>query len=333
MSIATADRGPIILRTPAELQHWSDRVRGSGMTVGMVPTMGALHRGHASLMQRAREENNRTVVSIFVNPTQFAPGEDFGRYPRELEIDLQRCAAEGVNVVFAPSVADMYVRGAVTTVHVGGGLTEVLEGSYRPGHFDGVATVVTKLLAAARPDRAYFGRKDAQQCAVVRRLVLDLGLGCTVVICPLVRDPDGLALSSRNRHLSAGHRTQALAVPRALAVAAQNWRAGERSPRRLRDIVFAELAASPDLRVDYVAVVDPDTFGDAGDGCVRCEILVAARIGGTRLIDVIAPGVDDPPVVDREGSPPPGPIPGVRRGAAHRPEIKDPSCHGDPSRS
>lgn len=294
---------PVILGRPRELQRWSDRVRASGMTLGLVPTMGALHAGHRSLIERARRECDRVVVSIFVNPAQFGPGEDLDRYPRTLEADLALCGECGVDAVFVPTVEAMYPGGATTRVEVGGSLGGVLEAEHRPGHFGGVATVVTKLLTAARPARAYFGQKDAQQCAVVRRLAADLDTGAEIVVCPTVRDADGLALSSRNVYLSPDQRRQALAIPRALGAAARAWEAGERSPDRLREIAARVLGEAPELRPDYVAVVDPETFDEPSDGCVRCEILIAARIGGTRLIDVIRPGLDDPPVVDGEGCP------------------------------
>jgi pantoate--beta-alanine ligase len=300
---ASAPRRPLIIDTPAALRLQCARVRRSGLSLGMVPTMGALHAGHRSLIERARADCDRVVVSIFVNPTQFGPGEDLSRYPRPFEDDVDACAEAGVDIVFAPSPGDMYPEGFDTGVHVGGALGTTLEAMHRPGHFVGVATVVAKLLTAALPDRAYFGHKDAQQCAVVRRVVADLDVGTEIVVCPTVRDADGLALSSRNAYLGPEERRTALAIPRALAAAAAAWKAGERSASALRTIASEILAASPGLRPDYVAVVDPETFSDPLDGCVRCEILIAARIGGTRLIDVLSPGLDDPPVVDGEGCP------------------------------
>jgi len=278
---------------PGELRRECDRVRTAGMSLGLVPTMGALHAGHRSLIRRSQAECERTVVSIFVNPAQFGPGEDYDRYPRDLEADLAFCADLGVDLVFAPSVAAMYPEGFSTRVNLRGVLVETLEGAHRPGHFEGVATVVTKLLAGARPDRAYFGHKDAQQCAVVRRLAADLDLGADIVVCPTVRDPDGLALSSRNVRLSPADRHEALAIPAALGVADAAHRGGQTDPETIRELILLRLAESPHLEVDYVAVVDAETFEPAAEVSVRCEILIAARIAGTRLIDVLTPGADE----------------------------------------
>jgi pantoate--beta-alanine ligase len=278
--------------TPGELRRRCDRFRAEGQSVGLVPTMGALHAGHRSLIQRSRAECARTVVSIFVNPTQFGPGEDLHSYPRNLEADLAVCAELGVDLVYAPAVEAAYPAGFATWVNVRGVLTETLEGAHRPGHFEGVATIVTKLLVTARPDRAYLGHKDVQQCAVVRRLATDLDTGAEIVVCPTVRDADGLALSSRNVHLDPAARRQALAIPAALAAADAAHRAGETDPERIRDLILLRLAESPGLAVDYVAVVDAVTFEPVAAVSVRCEILIAARIGGTRLIDVLTPGAD-----------------------------------------
>ncbi|MGO8687449.1 MAG: pantoate--beta-alanine ligase [Candidatus Dormibacteria bacterium] len=284
---------PAVVGEPAELRRRCDRIRAAGQSLGLVPTMGALHAGHRSLIVRSRAECDRTAVSIFVNPTQFGAGEDLDRYPRTLEVDLALCAELGVDLVYTPSVETAYPEGFATRVGVRGVLTETLEGAHRPGHFEGVATIVAKLLVTTRPDRAYFGHKDAQQCAVVRRLASDLDTGAEVVVCPTVRDADGLALSSRNLRLDAGSRRQALAIPAALAAADAAHRAGETDPERIRQLVLDRLARSPDLAVDYVAVVDADTFEPAAAVSVRCEILIAARIGGTRLIDVLTPGADE----------------------------------------
>jgi len=240
-------------------------------------------------------------VSIFVNPTQFGDREDFDRYPRTLEADLAVCAELGVDLVYAPTAAAVYPEGFATRVNVGGTLTSTLEGAFRPGHFEGVATVVAKLLVAVRPDRAYFGHKDAQQCAVVRRLAADLNTGAEIVVCPTVRDADGLALSSRNVRLDPEARRQALAIPAALAAADDAHREGERDAEKLRGVALRRLAQSPDLAVDYVAVVDAETFEPVAQVNVRCEILIAARIGGTRLIDVLTPGADERLAVGARG--------------------------------
>jgi pantoate--beta-alanine ligase len=259
--------------------------------------MGALHAGHRRLIQRSRAECDRTVVSIFVNPTQFGPGEDLNLYPRPLDADLAVCAELGVDLAYVPSEAAMYPEGFATRVNLRGALVETLEGVHRPGHFEGVATVVTKLLVTARPDRAYFGHKDAQQCAVVRRLAADLDTGTEIVVCPTVRDPDGLALSSRNARLDPAGRRQALAIPAALATADEAFRLGERDAEAIRDLIFRRLAESPGLDVDYVAVVDALTFLPITKMHVRCEILIAARMHGVRLIDVLTPGTDERLVV------------------------------------
>ena len=286
-----------ILNTPGEMRLQSERWRAAGMTIGLVPTMGALHAGHRRLLARARAECDRVVASIFVNPTQFGAGEDLTRYPRPLERDLALLAAEKVDAAFVPSVEAMYPEGATSTVHVAGPLSESFEGAHRPGHFDGVATVVTKLLVAARPDRAYFGEKDAQQLAVVERLARDLDTGVQIVACPLLRDRDGLALSSRNAYLSPDDRRQALAIPRGLAAAARLWEAGERRADRLVDAVRAELERSPALAPDYVAVVDPQTFVEVAQATHGCRIVLAGRMSSARLIDTFRLGCDEIPAV------------------------------------
>jgi pantoate--beta-alanine ligase len=286
---------PRVLSTAGELRLQSERWRAAGLSVGLVPTMGALHAGHRSLVARARAECDRVVVSIFVNPRQFNSGDDLARYPRTLTSDLALLAAEGVHAAFVPDAASMYGEGFATSVQVGGPVTATLEGAARPGHFEGVALVVAKLLIAARADRAYFGEKDAQQCAVVRRLAEDLDVGTEIVVCPTVRDADGLALSSRNVHLSAAERAQALAIPAGIAAAAHSFAAGERDGRALAAAALAVMAAAPDLDVEYVAVVDPDTFAPVVRVTGRARILVAARIGATRLIDTLCLGAADPP--------------------------------------
>jgi pantoate--beta-alanine ligase len=254
----------------------------AGQTVGLVPTMGALHEGHLSLVRRARDENDRVVVSVFVNPLQFGPGEDFETYPRRLEVDIAALAAERVDAAFLPSVTEMYPPGATTRVEVRG-LDEVLEAMHRPGHFSGVATVVLKLFNAVRPDRAYFGQKDAQQAAIVGRLARDLDTGVEVRVCPTVREADGLALSSRNAYLSADERRAAIALSRALREANRAWLAGERDPARLSGAMRATLASEPLAAPDYAEVVDPQTFREPGPRSMLA--VLAVRIGRTRLID------------------------------------------------
>jgi pantoate--beta-alanine ligase len=290
-------RAPAIIETPAGMRLASERWRSSGMVLGIVPTMGALHDGHLTLIRRARADCDRVVVSIFVNPAQFGPAEDFARYPRPREHDLAVCAAERVDAVYAPAVEAMYPPGFSTALEVTGPLTSTLEGAARPGHLAGVALVVTKLLAASRADRAYFGQKDAQQCAVVTRLAADLDLGTEIVVCPTARDRDGLALSSRNAYLEPEERTQALAIPRGLAAAATLAQAGVLDVSQLAGAVLAELQRSPSLRIEYVAVVDGADFTPVDQVDAGARIQVAARIGSTRLIDTLCPLVDDPPNV------------------------------------
>ena len=286
---------PERLTTPDELLRWSDGCHGARLSVGMVPTMGALHAGHRALIDRAVAENDRVVVTIFVNPAQFGPTEDFNRYPRKLEADLETVAAAGAHAVFVPSVETMYPPGLTTRVHIDEVLGGRLEGAMRPGHFDGVALVVTKLLVAGRPDRAYFGQKDAQQCAVVRHLARDLDTGTEIVVCPTVRDTDGLAISSRNVYLSPSDREAARSIPTGLAAAMAKFDAGQRDAGLLTTIVRASIEAAG-LAVDYVAVVEAEGFSEVETAVPTNQIVVAARIGGTRLIDVVRLGVDTAPV-------------------------------------
>jgi pantoate--beta-alanine ligase len=253
--------------------------RGGGRSIGLVPTMGALHAGHLALVRAARAENDVVVVSHFVNPIQFGPDEDFARYPRDWERDLAAMRRAEVDAVYRPSVEAMYPPEAATRVHVGG-LTEQLEGAARPGHFEGVATVVTKLFAAVQPDRAYFGQKDAQQVAAVRRMVADLDLGVEIRVVPTFREPDGLALSSRNAYLSPEERKAASAISAALREAAGAYSSGERDPHRLRALMMARLGLEPLVEPEYAELVDAATFQKPGSLAV-----IAARVGKTRLID------------------------------------------------
>jgi len=268
----------------AEVRRRVAEARGRGSRVGLVPTMGALHEGHASLIRAARSEAGFVGVSLFVNPTQFGPGEDFTKYPRPIEKDLALCRREGVDLVFAPAAGEMYPEGFATTVHVAG-LGETMCGRLRPGHFDGVSTVVAKLLAIVQPDVAYFGEKDAQQLAVIRRMVADLNLPVEVRGCPLVREPDGLAMSSRNAYLSAEERRRALVLSAALAEAREAIRAGERDGARLAERVRERIRAAEGVAIEYVAVVDPDTLADLDRIRSACLVAVAAKVGATRLID------------------------------------------------
>ena len=267
-----------------EVRRQVDEARLREEAVRLVPTMGALHEGHLSLIRAARTDGGFIVVSIFVNPTQFGPGEDLARYPRPIDDDLAACEAEGVDLVFHPRPEEMYPDEPKTTVHVAG-LTEGLCGAYRPGHFAGVCTVVTKLLGIVRPDAAYFGEKDAQQLAVIRRMVADLNLPVRIRACPLVRDADTLATSSRNRYLSEAERARALALPRALLEAGGRIRAGERDAAAVERRVREALEAADGVEPQYVAVVDPDTLEPLET--IGGQVLVAAavRVGETRLID------------------------------------------------
>ena len=253
--------------------------RADGCSIGLVPTMGALHAGHMSLVEAARRENGRVVVSVFVNPIQFGAGEDLARYPSSPERDFALVRAAGVDAIYKPSVADMYPASASTRVLVHG-VTDRLEGAARPGHFEGVSTVVAKLFAATSPDRAYFGQKDAQQVAVVKRLAADLDTGVEIRVCPTVREEDGLALSSRNAYLDAHERRAAICLSRALSFAAEAYAGGERSPGRLGAILREAVEAEPLARLDYAEVIDPATFSSPGSLAV-----VAVWIGKTRLID------------------------------------------------
>ncbi len=305
MSTAITDRrrpadAPRQLTTPEELRRWAERCRAAGLLVGLVPTMGALHGGHRSLLRRARADCDRVVASIFVNPRQFGEGEDIDRYPRSLEQDLAILADEGVDAVFVPAVEAMFPATAATTVHVDASITGVFEGSFRPGHFDGVALVVAKLLIACRPHRAYFGQKDAQQCAVARRLARDLDTGVEIAVCPVVRDQDGLALSSRNSYLDPDERRRALAIPIGLSAASEAFGAGEHRPAVLCALVRRPMEEAGFL-VDYVMAVDDESFAPVDVAGPGCQILVAGRMGTTRLIDVIRLGIDTAPL-DAAGS-------------------------------
>ncbi len=271
------------VRDIAELRELLAPARGR-QSIGLVPTMGALHRGHLSLIERAREQCDVVVMSLFVNPTQFNQATDLEAYPRDEARDAELAAAHGVDYVFAPTPDEIYPPDFDLTVSVGG-ITDRLEGVSRGrAHFDGVTTVVTKLLNIVQPQVAYFGQKDAQQCAVVRKLVRDLNLPVRIEVCPTVRDPDGLALSSRNVHLSAAEREQALSLSRALAATAAAVKDGARSAAAVR-AAAQEILGQSGARTEYFELVDPDTFVpvDHIDGPVLA--LVAAQVGSTRLID------------------------------------------------
>jgi len=274
--------------TVSEVRVALDAARARGETVALVPTMGALHEGHLSLIRAARAENDVVVVSIFVNPTQFGPKEDLQRYPRDLDRDRRLCGDAGADLVFSPAAEEMYPRGFSTWVEVEG-LTDGLCGRSRPGHFRGVCTVVTKLLNICGPDRAYFGEKDAQQLAVITRMVRDLDLRVAVVPCPTVREADGLAMSSRNARLTGEERAQASTLYRSLGAAKDLVDAGERNPAALEDAIRAVLVEADLGEVEYAEIVRVDDLTPVTAIEGTCLIAVAVKFGGsgTRLIDNI----------------------------------------------
>jgi pantoate--beta-alanine ligase len=268
----------------AELRAATDAARAGGAGVGFVPTMGALHAGHRALLAAARRENNFVVASVFVNPLQFGPAEDLASYPRDRAADLAVLAAEGVDLTFLPGDEEVWPEPPEVRLRVGG-LGDRLEGAFRPGHLDGVATVVAKLLHLVGPARAYFGQKDAQQLAVVRRMVADLAFPNQVVACPTVREPDGLAVSSRNAYLSAAERQRATVLYRALQAGRAAFEAGERDPAAVEAAARELLEGAAGIEPDYLALVDPASFEPAKQAAPGLVLATAARVGHTRLID------------------------------------------------
>ncbi|HUV05637.1 MAG TPA: pantoate--beta-alanine ligase [Armatimonadota bacterium] len=273
-----------ILHTIKETRAAIAQTRREGESVGLVPTMGCFHEGHLSLMRRARQESDLVVVSIFVNPIQFGPGEDFREYPRDLERDARMAREVGVDLIFNPSVEEIYPEGYRTYVEVAK-LSEVLCGASRPGHFRGVTTVVLKLLSIVQPDKAYFGRKDYQQLKIIERMVKDLDLPIRIVEVPTVREPDGLAMSSRNTYLSPEERRAALVSSKSLAYAQELLDQGITSGEELRQRVEKFILQEPLARIDYVAVVHPETLEHVVKVEGEAVLALAVRIGGTRLID------------------------------------------------
>jgi pantoate--beta-alanine ligase len=259
-------------------------VRQRGQSLGLVPTMGALHAGHIALVRAARAQCDVVAASIFVNPTQFGPNEDFAKYPRTFEQDCALLEAEGVALVFAPQPEEMYPAGASTFVEVEG-VGDRLDGASRPGHFRGVATIVAKLFHIVGPDKAFFGQKDAAQVAVLRSMVRDLNFDLELVVCPTVREPDGLALSSRNRYLSESDRVRALVLSNALHVIDAKYRAGEKDVARLLEAGRGVMATEPEVRIDYFAIVDWETLLPLTEARAGALAAVAAHVGSTRLID------------------------------------------------
>jgi pantoate--beta-alanine ligase len=283
-----------IVASKPELRGRLSEWRLRGESIGLVPTMGALHDGHVSLLRAARERCDRTVVSIFVNPLQFGAGEDFTRYPRDLGRDRDLLAAAGCDLVFAPDVAAMYAPRATTRV-VNSALAARFEGEHRPGHFDGVLTVVAKLFNLVQPDVAFFGQKDAQQALLIRRLAVDLDFPLDVVICPIVREADGLAMSSRNAYLDPGSRERAVALSRALAAAQRRFAGGERDGAVLLGAARAVLDAAPGVTIEYLALVHPETLEDVSTVTSDALLLLTARVAGTRLLDNAILAVGDSP--------------------------------------
>ena len=276
---------PDVVRTVPELRAAVDALRAAHGSVTLVPTMGAFHEGHLSLMRRAREDGSAVVVSLFVNPTQFAPTEDLAAYPRDEDRDLALAAGAGADLVWAPAVEDVYPGGYAMEITIGGP-AEVLEGASRPHHFAGVATVVAKLLTAVRPDRVVFGQKDAQQVAVIRRLMADLHLDdIEMIVAPIVREDDGLAMSSRNAYLGPDDRAAAVVLSRAISTATALAEEGEEDAARIEEAAMAVMAAEPRCEPEYAAVVHPDTFARLERLEAPALLCVAARVGPARLID------------------------------------------------
>jgi pantoate--beta-alanine ligase len=283
-----------VVTTIRDVRERVGAARRGGRAVGLVPTMGALHEGHLSLVRRARADGGLVVVSLFVNPTQFGRGEDFDRYPRDRERDTALAGDAGADLLFAPDVAEVYPAGFATSVEVAG-LSEILEGAVRPGHFRGVTTVVAKLYQMVAPDRAYFGQKDFQQLRVVERMTRDLNMPVTIVPMPTVREPDGLAISSRNAYLSPEERRAAPVLFRALREAERSVAAGERDPAAVGEQAAAAIGAEPLARLDYAAVVDAESLAPLVRLDRPAVLLVAARFGRTRLIDNVVLGPERGP--------------------------------------
>lgn len=274
-----------VVKNPRVLTQTLKALRKEGKSVGLVPTMGYLHEGHLSLVREARRNNEIVVVSIFVNPTQFGPNEDLASYPRDFERDAALLDREGVDFIFAPEVEDMYPAGYATYVDVEGELTGRLCGASRPGHFRGVATVVSKLFNIVAPDRAYFGIKDAQQVAVIRRMAMDLNFDLEIVACPIVREADGLALSSRNVYLTESERTDALVLSQSLFMAKALIEGGERSAEAVRRAIADRIGAVSSAVIDYIEIVDAMTLATADVLSGKILIALAVKVGKPRLID------------------------------------------------
>jgi pantoate--beta-alanine ligase len=274
------------LTTIPDLKSWIRAQRAAGQRIGFVPTMGFLHEGHLALVDEARRRADGVIMSIFVNPLQFGPAEDLARYPRDLPRDRVLASGRGVNALFVPTAASMYPRGSETRITPGPS-AERWEGAARPGHFAGVLTVVAKLLNLVQPDLACFGRKDVQQLTLIRQMVRDLDWPVEIVAVPTVREPDGLALSSRNSYLSAADRSRAAVLGRALQVAHQAWSSGESRAAAIEERMRRELRTQPEVAVEYISIVEPETLAPVAIVDPSTVIAIAARVGGTRLIDNI----------------------------------------------
>ena len=276
-----------VVETINEMRALRKKMEG---TVGFVPTMGYLHEGHLTLVRRSREANENTVVSIFVNPTQFGPAEDFKKYPRDTEYDLARLEKEEVDVVFMPSVEAMYPRWYSTYIQVRE-VTNRLEGASRPGHFEGVATVVAKLFNIVQANQSYFGQKDAQQVVVIKRMAEDLNFGTEIIVVPTVREEDGLAMSSRNVYLNIEERRAALVLYRSLLLAQQNWLNGVNDTGSIRGEMRKLIESEPQAKIDYISIASPDTLEELNEAFQGALVSLAVHIGKTRLIDNIQLGL------------------------------------------
>ena len=299
--MTTNPRGPLpVVKTVAELRAKVAELRRAGRSIGLVPTMGALHAGHTSLVDASRQRCGATIVTIFVNPLQFGPSEDFARYPRTLSADLEKLAAAGADLVFAPEPGEVYAANHATYVNVEG-ISQVLEGRSRPIHFRGVATVVLKLFNMVTPDVAFFGQKDYQQTLVIRRMTADLDLPIEIVVRATVREPDGLAMSSRNAYLSADERRRALALSQALERGAQVVAGGERDVAAVERAMRGVIDRAGGVEIDYLLLADRETLAPAQDPRGAVMALVAARVGATRLIDNRVIEFRNTPAMEAEG--------------------------------
>ena len=273
-----------VIRTVKAMQEWSEGLRRQGKRVAVVPTMGALHKGHTSLIERATDLADAVITTIFVNPAQFGPNEDFQRYPRDFDRDSAMAAEAGADIVFAPDVHEIYPEGFSTFVEIDNG-SKILEGKFRPEHFRGVITVVSKLLNITKPHVAVFGQKDAQQAFLIQKMMRDLNFNVEILIAPIVREADGLAMSSRNRYLNSEERQAALCLARALCRAERRVRRGERSAAAIIDLVSREIGREPLAQIEYVKVCDGETLADLEAVGDKALLALAVRIGRTRLID------------------------------------------------